>query len=231
MSYGGSREVTVNRGGNMFEKQTWFTNLVQPVLFVILYVIMTLVYATSAYISAALIGNLKLLDGALTLNVGHLLLLVFVVLWIKVKVFTAGFEMSIKNPHDKIYPKLIVLAFGVFFVILTALGAFEWNYSFGERVSYDVVKQVMWIDTPIWKTYVAIEWVAARFILAICVPIGEAFTAKEILWRILREMGFPNLSDSVRAAPGLLINSRWLTYPREPREDIPMQETPVMVVE
>lgn len=219
------REVTINRGSGMFEKQTQFTEVGRNWVHIASILVMLLVYGLALYITTALIGNFNV--GVVRFNLSTIVLLVAFV-----RVSVVGGELRVRLGVIRVnkYIRLIMIGYGVLYSYLLYGGMFEYNYFV--QVAQDGVGRVVLADTPFKVFYIpgALEWF--RWTLAVVLPVALIVTADAFLWRTLTEMRFPSLANSIRSALVRLRGQAQITYPdiqQGPQNQ--QMEVPVMVVD
>jgi len=191
-------EIQILRGQGPYEKQTGTTNVVRPLVLAAVYAgVILFIYAPAVYVEAVLVG---VLFGPALAALG-LRLLVAVS-------FNGGLTIRRKLATDG--QRLIAVLFvavGALFIYLRVIPhGWPWSWATGDGR--------LWIGTP-WAGFgIPAAWQAARYGLALALPLALIPAGIVLLARILMEIGYPNLADSVRAVAGQLISRRWIGYPQ-----------------
>lgn len=189
-------EVLITRGQGPYEKQSGKTNVLRPLILAAVYAaVIVLVYAPAVYLEAVLVG--VLFGPALLAGAGWLL-----------------FEVNLRDRKitrreidggRRLVAALLAIIGALFVYLRVIPDGWPWSLMVGGGA--------LWIGTP-WSGFaVPAAWVALRYGLAIVLPLGLIPAGTMLLSRILMEIGYPNLADSVRAMAGQLQSKRWIGYP------------------
>lgn len=189
-------EVQIYRGPGPYERQSGKTNVIRPLILAGVYAVVIAFYAVAVYLEAILTG---LVFGPVLVGAGLQMLL-------RVS-FAGGLTIRRKTiDGGKRLIASILIAAGVLLIYLRVIpNGWPWSLAVSDGA--------LWIGTP-WAGFaIPAAWVALRYGLAITLPIGLIPAGIVLLSRILMEIGYPNLADSVRAMAGQLLSKRWIGYP------------------